>query len=67
MKLLFDLFPVALFFLAYSLGKRAPEAAAAAVGGVLGAVGLGSQVGVDQAPILRATAVAILATWASSW
>jgi len=63
MKLLFDLFPVLLFFLAYSLGKRAPDTAAAAVGGVLGAVGLGSQVGVDQAPILLATAVAILATF----
>jgi intracellular septation protein len=63
MKLLFDLFPVLLFFLAYSLGKRAPESAAAAVGSVLGAVGLGSQVGVDQAPILLATAVAILATF----
>ncbi|HXV08244.1 MAG TPA: septation protein A [Burkholderiales bacterium] len=63
MKLLFDLFPVLLFFVAYSLGKRAPDTAAAAVGGVLGAVGLGSQVGVDQAPILLATAVAILATF----
>jgi len=62
MKLLFDLFPVVLFFVAYSLGKRAPETAAAAVGGALGAVGLGSQVGLDQAPILLATAVAILAT-----
>ncbi len=63
MKLLFDLFPVVLFFVAYSLGKRAPETAAAAVGGALGAVGLGSQVGLDQAPILLATAVAILATF----
>ncbi|HEY7758520.1 MAG TPA: septation protein A [Burkholderiales bacterium] len=63
MKLLFDLFPVLLFFLAYSLGKHAPDTAAAAVGGVLGAIGLGSQVGVDQAPILLATAVAILATF----
>jgi intracellular septation protein len=63
MKLLFDLFPVLLFFVAYSLGKRAPDTAAAAVGGVLGAVGLGSQVGLDQAPILLATAVAILATF----
>jgi intracellular septation protein len=64
MKLLFDLFPVLLFFLAYSLGKRTPDMAASLVGGVLGAVGLGSQVGVDQAPILMATAVAILATCA---
>jgi intracellular septation protein len=63
MKLLFDLFPVVLFFLAYSLGKRAPDTAAAVVGGVLGAVGLGGQVGVEQAPILLATTVAILATF----
>jgi intracellular septation protein len=63
MKLLFDLFPVLLFFLAYSLGKRTPDTAASLVGGALGAVGLGSQVGAEQAPILLATAVAIIATF----
>ena len=35
MKLLFDLFPVLLFFLAYMGGKRAPETASALVGGAL--------------------------------
>jgi intracellular septation protein len=63
MKLLFDLFPVLLFFLAYSLGKRTPDTAASVVGGALGAIGMGGQVGLDQAPILLATAVAILATF----
>ena len=62
MKLFFDLFPVILFFLAYMGGKRAPEAATAVVSGLLGAVGAGSQVAADQAPILLATAVAIVAS-----
>jgi intracellular septation protein len=63
LKLLFDLFPVLLFFAAYMGGKRAPDLAAAVVGGTLGAVGAGSQVALDQAPILLATAVAIVATF----
>jgi len=63
-KLLFDLFPVLLFFLAYMAGKRAPETASTLVGGALGTLGAGSQVGLDQAPILLATAVAIVATFA---
>ena len=63
MKLLFDLFPVLLFFLAYMGGKRAPDAAAAVVGGALGALGAGGQVALDQAPILLATVVAIAATF----
>ena len=63
MKVLFDLFPVILFFLAYSGAKRAPEAAAAVVSSLLGAVGAAGAVSVDQAPILLATAVAILATF----
>jgi intracellular septation protein len=62
-KLLFDLFPVLLFFLAYMGGKRAPETASALVGGALGAFGATSQVGLEQAPILLATAVAIVATF----
>ena len=63
MKLLFDLFPVLLFFLAYMGGKRAPETASALVGGALGAFGATSQVGLELAPILLATAVAIVATF----
>ena len=64
MKLLFDLFPVLLFFLAYTAGKRAPDLATSVVSGLLSALGVGGQVGADQAPILLATAVAILATLA---
>jgi intracellular septation protein len=63
LKLLFDLFPVLLFFVAYTGGKRAPDAAAAVLSGALGAVGAGGQVALDQAPILLATAVAIVATF----
>jgi intracellular septation protein len=62
MKLLFDMFPVVLFFLAYTVGKRAPEATHALVTGLLGAVGAGAEVQLEQAPILLATAVAIVAT-----
>jgi intracellular septation protein len=63
MKLIFDLFPVILFFLAYMAGKRAPEGAAGLVSGLLAGVGAGSQVSAEQAPILLATAVAIVATF----
>jgi intracellular septation protein len=62
MKLLFDMFPVVLFFLAYTVGKHAPEATHALVAGLLGAVGAGAEIQLTQAPILLATAVAILAT-----
>jgi intracellular septation protein len=63
MKLLFDLFPVILFFLAYAGGKRAPDTAAALISGLLASLGAGSQVSTEQAPILLATAVAIVATF----
>jgi len=63
MKVLFDLFPVILFFLAYTGAKRVPEAAASVVSSLLGAVGAAGAVSVEQAPILLATAVAILATF----
>jgi intracellular septation protein len=62
MKLLFDLFPVLLFFLAYMGAKRAPDTASALISGLLASLGAGSQVSAEQAPILLATAVAILAT-----
>jgi intracellular septation protein len=64
MKLLFDMFPVLLFFLAYMGGKQAPETAMGLVAGLLGVVGAGAEVSLQQAPILLATAVAILATMA---
>ena len=62
MKVLFDLFPVILFFLAYTGAKRVPDTASSIVSGLLGGVGLGGAVAVEQAPILLATAVAIVAT-----
>jgi intracellular septation protein len=64
MKFLFDLFPVILFFLAYSAAKRVPETSAAIASSLFGTLGAGGQVAVDQAPILLATAVAIVATLA---
>jgi intracellular septation protein len=62
MKVLFDLFPVILFFVAYTGAKRAPETASAIVSSLLGALGAGASVSVEQGPILLATAVAIVAT-----
>ncbi len=62
MKLLFAMFPVLLFFLAYTGGKQAPEASHTLVAGLLAALGGTTEVSVEQAPILLATAVAILAT-----
>jgi intracellular septation protein len=59
MKVLFDLLPVILFFVAYTGAKRAPETASAIVSSLLGA---GAIVSTEQAPILLATAVAIAAT-----
>lgn len=56
MKLLFDLFPVILFFVAFKFAQSAPERAASFVAPVLGAVA------VEQAPILVATALAIAAS-----
>jgi len=63
MKLLFDLFPVILFFLAYSGAKRVPDASAALVASALTAIGAGEHLDPAQAPILLATAVAIIATF----
>ncbi|HTS52707.1 MAG TPA: septation protein A [Burkholderiales bacterium] len=63
MKVLFDLFPVILFFLAYTGAKRAPDTAASVVSSLLGGLGAGGAVAADQAPILLATAVAIAASF----
>ena len=60
MKLLFDLFPVILFFVTYEAGNRNPEAAAQLALSLLGGVVAGGQVPAEQAPILLATAVAIV-------
>lgn len=57
MKFLFDLLPVLLFFAAYKFAGTSPEASHALVTRVLG-----DGIAASQAPILIATAVAILAT-----
>ncbi|MFN4340804.1 MAG: septation protein A [Azonexus sp.] len=58
MKLLFDLFPVILFFAAFKYSEKNPETAAAWVASLLGS----AVVDVKQAPILLATVVVIAAT-----
>ncbi len=58
MKFLFDLLPVILFFAAYKLAGASPEASHAFAAGWLG-----EGIAVTQAPILIATAVAIIATF----
>jgi len=55
MKLLFDLFPVILFFAAFKYSEKNPELAASWVGSLLGS----AAVDVKQAPILLATVVVI--------
>lgn len=62
MKLLFDLFPVILFFLVYKLGDGNQEAAHALAVQYMGGLISGGNVSPAQAPIMLATAVAIVAT-----
>ncbi len=59
MKFLFDLLPVILFFAAYKIAGTAPEASSE-----LAARWLGDGIAAGQAPILIATTVAIIATFA---
>ena len=58
MKLLFDLFPVILFFASFKYSEKNPETAAAWVASLLGS----AAVDIKQAPILLATVVVIAAT-----
>ena len=58
MKLLFDLFPVILFFAAFKYSEKNPETAASWVAALLGS----ALVDAKQAPILLATVVVIAAT-----
>jgi intracellular septation protein len=58
MKLLFDLFPVILFFAAFKYSEKNPELAASWVSSLLGSVTVDAKI----APILLATVVVILAT-----
>jgi len=62
MKLLFDLFPVILFFVAYKLGTSFPHEAGLIASSWLGALIASGAVSDAQAPILLATAVAIVAS-----
>ena len=62
MKVLFDLFPVIFFFVAYTGAKQAPDSAASIVSSLLSGLGMSAAVGPEQAPLLLATAVTIVAT-----
>ncbi len=62
MKLLFDLFPVILFFVAFKLGSSYPQDAGALAESWLGWLIASGSVSEAQAPILLATAVAIAAS-----
>lgn len=63
MKFLFDLFPVILFFGIFKWGESSPEAAQSVASQYLSGLVAGGTVTASQAPILLATAVAILATF----
>ena len=62
MKFLFDLFPVILFFAVFKWGEGNADAAQAFGQQFLSVLVSGGQVTVAQAPILLATAIAIIAT-----
>ena len=61
MKLLFDLFPVAAFFIAYRFGKSFPAESAAFVAATFGPVSA-SAAFPDLVAVIVATAIAIIAT-----
>ncbi|HTD05342.1 septation protein A [Undibacterium sp.] len=62
MKFLFDLFPVILFFGTFKWGESHVNAAQAVTSQYLSGLISGGMVSPDQAPILLATAIAILAS-----
>ena len=62
MKFFFDLLPVILFFASFKISEGNPQAAASLIGPILGALGLDATISAQQAPILAATLVVILAT-----
>ena len=64
MKVLFDLFPVILFFLVFKVAGANPEAAQSFGSAYLSGLVSGGEVSLTQAPILLATAVTMLATFA---
>jgi intracellular septation protein len=63
MKLLFDLFPVILFFLVFKLAGSFPAESLTIANSTLGSLVAGGQLSTEQAPILLATATAIVATF----
>ncbi|QJE02383.1 septation protein A [Massilia forsythiae] len=62
MKFLFDLVPLILFFIVYKVGAGNQEAAHALVMQHMGGLISGGNVTLEQAPIMLATAVGIVAT-----
>ncbi len=62
MKMLFDLFPVILFFTAFKVSEGHKEATAELLNSLFGGIGLAGAFAPDQSPILLATVVVILAT-----
>jgi intracellular septation protein len=63
MKFLFDLFPVILFFATFKFAEGHKEGAAGVLDDLFGRIGL-TNFPLDQAPILLATVVVIVATFA---
>jgi intracellular septation protein len=63
MKFLFDLFPVILFFAVFKWGESNADAAQSFGQHYLSGLVSGGQVSLTQAPILLATAIAIIATF----
>jgi intracellular septation protein len=63
MKILFDLFPVILFFATFKIAEGRKEATAELLGSMFGMIGL-TAFPPDQSPILLATVVVIVATCA---
>jgi intracellular septation protein len=64
MKLLFDLLPIILFFVAFKMAEGQPDAAAAFASEHFGMLVAGGVVGPKEAPVLLATLVVIVATLA---
>lgn len=62
MKFLFDLFPVILFFAMFKWGEGNPDAAQALAQQYLSGLVSGGMATPEQAPIMLATAIAIIAT-----
>jgi intracellular septation protein len=62
MKFLFDLFPVILFFIVYKFADGHQEAAHALALQYMGGLISGGNVSAEQAPIMLASAVGIIAT-----